>query len=61
MGVTEFSMSPKSVSEIKFLLRKVPYEKARALRDEVLGLKRSRHIASCLRSFHYEALERFLK
>jgi len=61
MGVTEFSMSPKSVSEIKFLLRKVPYEKARALRDEVLGLKRSRQIASYLRSFHYEALERFLK
>ena len=61
MGVTEFSVSPKSVSEIKFLLRKVPYEKARALRGEVLGLKRSRQIASRLRSFHYEALERFLK
>lgn len=61
MGVTEFSMSAKSVSEIKFLLRKVPIEKARALRDEILTLKRSRNIASRLRSFHYEALERFLK
>lgn len=61
MGVTEFSMSVKSVSEIKFLLRKVPFEKARALRDEILTLSRSRHIASRLRSFHYEALERFLK
>ena len=61
MGVTEFSMSAKSVSEIKFLLRKVPFEKARALRDEILTLIRSRHIASRLRSFHYEALERFLK
>lgn len=61
MGVTEFSMSAKSVSEIKFLLRKVPIEKAKALRDEILTLKRSRNIASRLRSFHYEALERFLK
>ena len=61
MGVTEFSMSAKSVSEIKFLLRKVPFAKARALRDEILTLSRSRHIASRLRSFHYEALERFLK
>ena len=61
MGVTKFSMSAKSVSEIKFLLRKVPFEKARALRDEILTLSRSRHIASRLRSFHYEALERFLK
>ena len=61
MGVTEFSMSAKSVSEIKFLLRKVPFAKARALRDEILTLNRSRHIASRLRSFHYEALERFLK
>lgn len=61
MGVTEFSMSPKSVSEIKFLLRKVPFEMAKALCDEISTLKRSRHIASRLRSFHYETLERYLK
>lgn len=61
MGVTEFSMSLKSVSEIKFLLRKVPYAKAKELCNEVLSLSRSRHIVSRLRSFHYEAVKEYLK
>ncbi|MBQ6534709.1 MAG: phosphoenolpyruvate--protein phosphotransferase, partial [Opitutales bacterium] len=60
MGVTEFSMSPKSVGEIKFLLRKTTYEKARNLRNEILSLKRSRHIASRLRSFHYEFMQPYM-
>lgn len=60
MGVDEFSMSPKSVSEIKFLLRKIKMNDAKRLRDEVLALQRSRHIISHLRSFHYEMMEPFL-
>ncbi len=61
MGVTEFSMSPKSVSEIKFLLRKIDYTTARSLRDEIIAMKRSRHIISRLRSFHYEAMQSYVK
>lgn len=59
MGVTEFSMSPKSVSEIKFLLRKIDTNSARQLRDEILSMKRSRHIISRLRSFHYEVMQKY--
>ena len=61
MGVSEFSMSPTSVNEIKFLLRKTTYEKARNLRNEILALKRSRHIVSRLRSFHYESMQPYMK
>lgn len=60
MGVTDFSMSPKSVSEIKFLLRKINFSDARALRDEILSMKRSRHIIGRLRSFHYETMQPFI-
>ncbi len=60
MGVTEFSMSQTSVNEIKFMLRKTTFEKARALRDEIISLKRSRHIVSRLRSFHYESMQPYL-
>ena len=60
MGVTHFSMSPKSVAEIKFLLRKLTMEKSVALRDEVLKMKRSRHIVNRLRSFHYESLSPYI-
>ncbi len=60
MGVTEFSMSQTSVNEIKFMLRKTTFEKARALRDEIMSLKRSRHIVSRLRSFHYESMQPYL-
>ena len=61
MGVSEFSMSSTSVNEIKFLLRKTTYEKARNLRNEILALKRSRHIVSRLRSFHYESMQPYMK
>jgi phosphotransferase system enzyme I (PtsI) len=61
MGVSEFSMSPTSVNVIKFLLRKTTYEKARNLRNEILALKRSRHIVSRLRSFHYESMQPYMK
>jgi phosphoenolpyruvate-protein phosphotransferase len=61
MGVTEFSMSPKVVNEIKFLLRKTSYEKARNLRNEVLALKRARHVVSRLRSFHYESMQPYIQ
>ncbi len=61
MGVTDFSMSPKSISEIKFLLRKVNFSTARALRDEILSMKRSRHIVSRLRSFHYETMQPYIR
>lgn len=61
MGVTEFSMSPKAVNEIKFLLRKTSYEKARNLRNEVLALKRARHVVSRLRSFHYESMQPYIQ
>ena len=61
MGVSEFSMSPKAVNEIKFLLRKTKYETARALRNEILSLKRARHIVSRLRTFHYESMQPYLK
>lgn len=57
MGVSEFSMSAKAVGEIKYLLRKVTMAQARALRDEVLALTRSRHVVSRLRSFHYEIMQ----
>ncbi|CDE83073.1 phosphoenolpyruvate-protein phosphotransferase [Coraliomargarita sp. CAG:312] len=60
MGVTEFSMSANSVSEIKFLLRKTSFEDARKLRDEVLQMQRSRHIISKLRSFHYESMQPYI-
>ncbi len=60
MGVTEFSMSPTSVNEIKFMLRKTTYEQARALRDEIIALKRARHIVSRLRSFHYESMQPYI-
>ena len=61
MGVTEFSMSPTAVSEIKFLLRKTSSDKAKGLRNEVLSLKRARHIISRLRSYHYEAMQPYIK
>ena len=61
MGVSEFSMSPKAVNEIKFLLRKTKYETARTLRNEILSLKRARHIVSRLRTFHYESMQPYLK
>ena len=61
MGITHFSMSPKSVSEIKFLLRRLTVEQAVALKDEILTMTRSRHIVNRLRSFHYETLRPFVK
>ncbi len=61
MGVTEFSMSPKAVSEIKFLLRKMSYERARNLRNEILSLKRARHIVSRLRSYYYESMQPYIQ
>lgn len=61
MGVTEFSMSPTAVSEIKFLLRKTSSDKAKGLRNEVLSLQRARHIISRLRSYHYEAMQPYIK
>ncbi len=61
MGITHFSMSPKSLGEIKFLLRRLTVEKATALKDEILAMTRSRHIVNRLRSFHYETLSPFVK
>ena len=61
MGVTHFSMSQKSVGEIKFFLRKLTMPQAVALKDEILLMKRSRHIVNRLRSFHYESLRQYLK
>ncbi len=61
MGVDEFSISPKSLSEIKFLLQKTSFEAAKNLRDEVLSIKRSRHVISRLRSFHYELMRLYVK
>ena len=61
MGVTHFSMSVTAVSEIKFLLRQLTMKQALELKNEVLAMKRSRHIVNRLRSFHYETLRRFLK
>jgi len=61
MGVNEFSMSAKAVSEIKFLLRKTTYETARALRNDVIAMKRSRHIVSRLRTFHYETMQPYIQ
>lgn len=59
MGLDVFSMSAKSMSEIKFILRKIKMEDAKRLRDEVMQLQRSRHIISHLRSFHYELVQTF--
>lgn len=61
MGVTHFSMSQKSVGEIKFFLRKLTMPQAVALKDEILLMKRSRHIVNRLRSFQYESLRQYLK
>ncbi|MBO5255731.1 MAG: phosphoenolpyruvate--protein phosphotransferase [Opitutales bacterium] len=61
MGVTHFSMSVTSVAEIKFLLRRLTMEQAVALKNEVVVMKRSRHIVNRLRSFHYESLRPYIK
>ncbi len=61
MGVTHFSMSATSVAEIKFLLRRLTMQDAVALKNEVVCMKRSRHIVNRLRSFHYESLRPFVK
>ena len=61
MGVRHFSMSVNSVSEIKFLLRRLSLQQAAALKDEILSMKRSRHIVNRLRSFHYESLRPYVK
>jgi len=61
MGVTHFSMSATSIAEIKFLLRRLTMKEAVELKNEVIGMKRSRHIVNRLRSFHYESLRPFVK
>ncbi len=61
MGVTNFSMSARGISEIKFLLRKVNMHSVRELRNDVIALERSRHIMSRLRSFHYEAISPYVE
>ncbi len=59
MGVTELSMSATLVSEIKFLVRKISYEKAVKLRDDVLTKTRAREIVSSLREFYYENMKEY--
>jgi len=61
MGITSFSMSASAVGEIKFILRKLTRPKAVALKDEILTMKRSRHIINRLRQFHNECLAQYLK
>ena len=57
MGIRQFSMSAKSVGEIKYLLRKISLKQAVDLRNDVMALTRSRHVISRLRSFHYEIMQ----